>query len=146
MDRFATLARELLSSGRAGAIAIVGAAGEREQCGALLEVAAATPRVIDLIGQTSVGRLMALIERASLVVANDSAALHMAVAFQRPIVALFGPTKTALVGPYRRDRDVIQHLKSGDRFAHKDPRSAELMERISTSEVLDACITRLAAV
>lgn len=145
-DRFAALARELLASGRAAAIAIVGAAGEREQCAPLLELAQTAPRVVDLIGQTTVGRLMALIERAALVVANDSAALHMAVGFKRPIVALFGPTRTSLVGPYQRDRDVIQRLAPGDRLSHKDPRSAELMQRISTSLVLDACFARLAAV
>lgn len=58
--------------------------------------------------------------RAALVVANDSAALHMAVGFGRPLVALYGPTRAPLVGPYGRETDAIQHVQPEERFDHKD--------------------------
>ncbi len=58
--------------------------------------------------RTSVGQLMALIERTQLLLCNDSAALHIAVGLDRPVVALFGPTDPRKVGPYRRDDTVIQ--------------------------------------
>jgi ADP-heptose:LPS heptosyltransferase len=100
--------------------------------------------VIDRVGRTSVGELMALIERAALVVANDSAALHMAVGMQRPIVALFGPTRTERVGPYGREADVLQHVTVYDRRDHKDDRAGrELMERIAVDEVEEAVLSRL---
>jgi ADP-heptose:LPS heptosyltransferase len=67
-----------------------------------MELAAREPRVIDLVGKTTVGQLMALVQGASLVIANDSAALHMAVGFDRPSVGLFGPTRLELVGPYQK--------------------------------------------
>lgn len=58
--------------------------------------------------QTTVGQMMALIAHCRLLVCNDSAPLHMAVGFGRPIAAVFGPTDPKLVGPYRRLDTVIQ--------------------------------------
>jgi ADP-heptose:LPS heptosyltransferase len=100
--------------------------------------------VVDLVGVTSVGGLMAAVERAAIVVANDSAALHMAVGFDRPLVALFGPTRIDRVGPYGRAGDVIQKLQPGERLDHKDDRLGRgLMERITLEEVLDAAASRV---
>ncbi len=118
-------------------IVLVGAAGERDQCAPLLELAQRDDRIVDRIGATTVGGLMALIARSSLVIANDSAALHMAVGFDRPLVALYGPTRVDLVGPYQRQASVIQHLRPGDTLDHKHPTAGlELMKRITVDEVL----------
>ncbi|MCH2145006.1 MAG: glycosyltransferase family 9 protein [Phycisphaerales bacterium] len=61
---------------------------------------ASSLRVHVLAGKTTVGQLMAVIRGSRVVVASDSAALHMAVGFRRPMVALFGPTDPEEVGPY----------------------------------------------
>ncbi|XAM01372.1 glycosyltransferase family 9 protein [Phycisphaeraceae bacterium D3-23] len=61
-----------------------------------------------LLPATTVGQLMGLIQAAAAVVANDSAALHLAVGLGRPAVGIFGPTDPKLVGPYRRGDDVVQ--------------------------------------
>lgn len=142
--RFAELARQLLAS-TATSVVIVGSASERDQCGPLLDLATENSRVIDLIGATTVGRLLAIVERSALVVANDSAVLHMAVGFERPLVALYGPTSIDLVGPYQRRADVIQHLEPTDSFDHKDePTGRRMMDRISVDEVAAAAHARLA--
>jgi heptosyltransferase I len=143
-DRFALAAKLLLDSGEADAVVFTGGNAEREQCRPLLELAAENPRAIDLIGATSVGELMALVQGSALVIANDSAALHMAVGFQRPLVALYGPTRIDLVGPYRRESDVIQHLRTGDTLDHKNEAAGRaLMERISVDEVVAGALERL---
>jgi ADP-heptose:LPS heptosyltransferase len=87
---------------------------------------------------------MALIEHASFVVANDSAALHIAVGLDRPIVALFGPTRVNRVGPYGREADVLQVLQTRDRFDHKDASSRLMMERIEVQSVWDRCTAAMA--
>ncbi|GJM19135.1 MAG: lipopolysaccharide heptosyltransferase I [Phycisphaeraceae bacterium] len=143
VDRFAELARRLLDAG-VPKIVVVGAASERAQCRPVLDLAAGSPQVTDRVGSTSIAQLMALISRAKLVVANDSAALHMAVGFDRPTVALFGPTDVSRVGPYRREADVIQHVTPGDPIDHKTDANGALMARISVDEVFDACMARLA--
>ena len=142
-DRFTELARRLLARG-ADRVVLVGGPGEQDQIASLLGWASHDPRAVNLVGETSIARLMAVIERAALVVANDSAALHMAVGFDRPLVGLFGPTRIGLVGPYRRRRDVIQHTRPADRFDHKvGTLGLAMMRRITISEVLDACTERL---
>ena len=139
IERFAALAERLSEH---APVMVVGGPNERPQCEPLLRV----PGVIDRVGCTTVGGLMAIIERARLVIANDSAALHMAVGFDRPCVALFGPTRTELVGPYGRDSDVIQHAATGDSFDHKNERTGRaMMERLSVDEVHRAALDRLTA-
>jgi len=145
-QRFAEAATAVLGSGLASWVVLVGSASEREQCQPLTELARREPRIVDLIGQTDVGRLMAVIEQSSLVVANDSAALHMAVGFDRPLVALYGPTRTELVGPYRRESDVIHGAPMSSNLSHKDEDSgARAMASIQTSAVIEAALARLAA-
>ncbi|MEM7629819.1 MAG: glycosyltransferase family 9 protein [Planctomycetota bacterium] len=142
-ERFTEVARELLGRGLAERVVLVGGPGERAQTRALCALAKLDERVTDLIGETSIARLMAIVSRARLVVANDSATLHMGVGFDRPCVALYGPTDVDLVGPYARETDVIQHLRPGDTLDHKDARQVSLMQRISPVEVLAACEERL---
>ncbi|MBX3323361.1 MAG: glycosyltransferase family 9 protein [Phycisphaeraceae bacterium] len=142
IERFAALAERLLRESDEP-ITIIGAPGEEAQCGALTALAAREPRVTNLVGRTSIGQTMAIIERSVLVAACDSAALHMAVGFDRPIVALYGPTEVSRVGPYRREGDVIQHVTPGDKLDHKRAANVALMERIEVDEVLAACRARL---
>lgn len=144
-DRFAAAARAMLDRRLVERVVIVGAPGERDQCPACLSLSAEHPRVTDRVGSTSVGMLMALISRSALVLANDSAAVHMAVGFDKPIVALYGPTDVGRVGPYRREADVIQHRQPDDRLDHKDDANAAMMERITTEEVIAAAEQRLTA-
>jgi len=141
-DRFAELARRLLERG-VPRVVIVGSPSERDQCRSLLELASDDPRVTDRVGSTTIAQLMALVARAKLVVANDSAALHMAVGFDRPTVALYGPTDVARVGPYRREEDVIQHVSPGDPIDHKTDGNVALMERITVDQVFAASVDRL---
>lgn len=51
-------------------------------------------------GRTSIKELGALLERADLVVANDTGPMHLAVAMKSNVIALFGPTSPELTGPY----------------------------------------------
>ena len=143
-ERFNALARAVLAQRLVERVVIVGGPGERDQCEPLLELAGQDPRVVDLVGRTSVAQLMGIIERAALVVANDSAAVHIAVGFDRPLVALYGPTRIDLVGPYRREHDVIQAVAPRHGNEHKDERAgAAAMGAIPLERVVLACEQRL---
>lgn len=146
-ERFAELATRLLedATGRLDGVVLVGGPNESEQVPRLVELGEGEPRVSDIIGGTSIARLMAVIEAATLVVANDSAALHMAVGFDRPIVALFGPTRVELVGPYQREADVIcgDGGPGENAYDHKDPANRAAMEGISVDDVLRMSLARL---
>ncbi len=71
-------------------------------------VAELAPTAIDLSGRTTLRQLVALLERASLVIANDSGPMHIAAALGRPLVTLFGPTNPVRTGPYKRLDSVVQ--------------------------------------
>ena len=66
------------------------------------------PGAADLIGKTSLKQLVALLEKASLVVANDSGPMHVASALNRPLTVPFGPTNPARTGPYGRPDCVLR--------------------------------------
>jgi ADP-heptose:LPS heptosyltransferase len=51
--------------------------------------------------------MKAVLERSGLLVANDSAALHLGVGLGLPVVGIYGPTDPAEVGPYRRPESVV---------------------------------------
>jgi lipopolysaccharide heptosyltransferase I len=73
-------------------------------CGGPGDAAAAAqiPGAINLVGRTTLRQTIALLERAELVIANDSGPMHIACALGRPLVALYGPTSPVLTGPYGR--------------------------------------------
>jgi len=57
-------------------------------------------RPVIAAGKTSLKQLGALLERANLVVANDTGPMHIASAVGTKTIALFGPTSPRLTGPY----------------------------------------------
>lgn len=59
-------------------------------------------------GKTSLRQLVAVLERAALVVANDSGPMHIASALGRPLVTPFGPTNAVKTGPYGRMDSVVR--------------------------------------
>ncbi|MCK4871253.1 MAG: glycosyltransferase family 9 protein [Phycisphaerales bacterium] len=137
-DRFAETIDWMLQHGLPHVL-IVGAKSERTQCQSILDQAEqSSGRIVDLMGKTSVGELMALIAGSSCVLANDSAALHIAVGFDRPIVALFGATDPRRVGPYGRLDDVVRASTGCCSISHKDEYAARrLMEEIHVKTVIE---------
>jgi heptosyltransferase-2 len=76
-----------------GPLVIVGGPGDRTEA---LALATADPaRIRVAAGALSLPETAALIARARVVVTNDSVALHLATALNRPAVAIFGPTVPA---------------------------------------------------
>jgi ADP-heptose:LPS heptosyltransferase len=88
-DRFSQVAR-LLS--RHVPVVVVGSRSEREL---LAGFADAGERVVSLVGETSVPEMAAAIEASSLVVTNNSAAMHLADAVRTPVAALYSGTDLA---------------------------------------------------
>jgi lipopolysaccharide heptosyltransferase I len=85
----------------------------------------------------SVGQLIALTRRASLVIAGDTGPLHLAAALERPVVALFGPTDPARNGPYGTRSRVLRHASSRkDHTRHAE--TEEGLMQITVDEVAGA--------
>ncbi len=95
-------------------------------------------KALNLCAQTTLTQLAELLRRATLVVTNDSAIMHMASYLNIPIVAIFGPTDPKKYGPWSSQNFVVQKRifcspceKSGCRYHH------ECMNDIQPSEILN---------
>jgi heptosyltransferase I len=102
-DAFAEVARHFLQAGFA--VILIGSEREAPVCA---QVAALAPGVVNLAGETTLSELAALVRRATICLTNDSGPMHLAVALERPVVSVFGPTDPIWIGPYRREAAVLQ--------------------------------------
>jgi lipopolysaccharide heptosyltransferase I len=102
-ERFAEVARHFLARG--WRVLLIGSERERPVCA---RVAAAAPGTVDLCGETTLPELAALVRRSAGCITNDSGPMHMAVALDRPVVSIFGPTDALWIGPYGRPDAVLR--------------------------------------
>lgn len=70
-----------------------------------------TPQIIDLCGKTNLRESYAVLERAACLVTNDSSPMHMGVAADIPVVAVFCSTIPAFGFSPRGPRDIVLEVK-----------------------------------
>jgi heptosyltransferase-2 len=78
---------------------LVGAAADRDTARAIESSLAAGSRAVNLVGRTSLGQLVGVIDRCLAFVSNDSGAMHVAAALDVPLTAMFGPTDERVTAP-----------------------------------------------
>ncbi len=64
---------------------------------------------LNLCARTTLGEVMALIERCQCFVTNDSGLMHIGAALQVPMVAVFGSTDPIATGPRSRNARIVRH-------------------------------------
>lgn len=97
-DRYAAIARVAMHQHGLKVI-LTGGRSELERRYADEMRRLAGSEVIDLIGQTSLKQLLALIERALAVLAPDSGPVHMATTVGTPAIGLYATSNPARTGP-----------------------------------------------
>ncbi len=110
----------------------------------------ATTPVLNLVAQTSLQGLVALIQRASLVIAPDSGPVHFANAVDTPVIGLFATSNVHRTGPYKWQQWVVNRypdaaktymdksvdqLSWGERVRH--PHAMELIETQDVISMID---------
>jgi ADP-heptose:LPS heptosyltransferase len=136
-ERFAAVARRLAAQGHD--VRITGGPAEAELARSVA-VAAGLPEAAVLAGRTSSLELAAVIAAARVVICGDTGVAHLATAYRRPSVVLFGPVSPALWGPPPRPQHVVLwhgevHDGTGDPWGTElDPALA----RITVEEVTAA--------
>ena len=104
-ERFAATIDELQAKHDIRCV-LLGGPDETARCE---QIAAACRNVpINLAGQTSLRTMAAVLAKADAVLCHDSGAMHVAVALDRRVICLVGPTNPARTGPYRRPDDVVR--------------------------------------
>jgi heptosyltransferase-2 len=96
-SHFAELANTIRQTHPDAQIVLLGSPKDREVCE---EIVAQAPHAKNLAGATSLDDAIALIAAANAMVSNDSGLLHIASAFNRPVVAIYGPTDPGHAPPF----------------------------------------------
>ena len=108
--------------------------------------------VIDLSGQTSLGRFVSLLSRLQLVICNDGGPLHLAVSQRVKTVSIFGPVDPSVYGPYPSsspDHRVVYRESLPCRPCYHQfklppcPYERACLTMIEPGEVIEACETVL---
>jgi ADP-heptose:LPS heptosyltransferase len=121
------------------AVFLTGATGES---GSLRALAAGIEGVHVVAGEFDVAGTAAILAGAECVVAPDTGILHLAAALDRPVIGLYAPTFSALVGPRSGNAIpiVIQKPRTCDPCVEKQcpftPRNC--MDQITSEEVFTA--------
>jgi len=105
-EKFAEVGKVLLNNYDSMKIIIVGSIAD-EYIAARVKEMIRSDNVFNLAGKTTLKQLAALLERASLIITNDTGTLHLASAMHCPTVAIFGPTNPYRYGPIGTKNIVI---------------------------------------
>jgi len=133
LERFVEVGKSLSEHGR---IVILGAAGDAARAAQLAEL---LPGSVNRAGQTTLAEFMAELETASLVISNDSGAMHLASALGVPTVAIFGSTEPALTGPLGTRTAILRHhVPCSPCFLRECPLDFACMNSITPAMVLAA--------
>lgn len=146
-ERFAELADQLIN-GRGWSVLMVGSKADRVACEDIIRRMPKTGtrinRLIDFSGKSDIPTLAGLLSQATVVVSNDSGAMHLAGAVGAKVIAIFGPTNEARTSPLSAGADapapvVITHdVFCRPCMLRECPIDHRCMRRISAAQVLNA--------
>ncbi|MCF6336551.1 MAG: glycosyltransferase family 9 protein [Gammaproteobacteria bacterium] len=108
--------------------------------------ALAKRKPVNLIGQTNLKQLLAIIQRASVLISPDSGPAHMATTVGTPVIGLYVTSNPQRTGPYLSQQWVVNKYPEAlqaemgktidDVSWGKRVRSAEAMERVLVADVI----------
>jgi heptosyltransferase-2 len=135
-ERFAAVADEL--NKRWGVKVIITGGPDERAIGDEI-AAAAKVKCLNLAGRTSVRQLMALIKRCDFFITNDSGPMHIAAAFEVPLVAIFGPTDFTTTSPFSKKSKVVSRdVECAPCLLRKCPTDHRCMKGVAVEEVVAA--------
>jgi len=104
-ERFAALADRLIESRRK--VLLIGSKDELDVSQDVVRRMQNHPVV--LTGKTSLDQITAVLDRADLIVTNDTGPAHIGAALGRPTIVIFGPTNPLTTRPFAPDAEVLRH-------------------------------------
>jgi len=146
-ERFAEVTERLCCTIRESreqqvSVVIFGAKGE-ERLGQ--EIAARlSSRSLVLSGATTIRELMAAVKRCAVLLTNDTGPMHIASAFQVPVVAIFGPTDWRTTSPFGSAHAIVrQPVDCAPCLLRECPIDHRCMTRVSVDQVYEAAVKQL---
>ena len=97
-----------------------------------------------LIGKTSLRQLAAIVAQSDLVIAPDSAIVHIASALQTPVIGLYAATNAERSGPYRYlDQCVNRYPEALEKYYRKSINDVRWGKHIKKSKAMELISTQL---
>jgi heptosyltransferase-2 len=103
-DRFAAVCRHIASDNTA--IVLIGGKEDEALCREVMQ-SAQVKNIFSAAGKLSLLQSAELIRRCKVLISNDSAPMHIAVAVETPVVAIFGATIPGFGFAPRGHRDIV---------------------------------------
>jgi len=104
-ERFAALADHLIDSRRR--VLLIGSKDEVDVSEDVVRRMRNQPVV--LTGKTSLDQITAVLDRADLIVTNDTGPAHIGAALGRPTIVIFGPTNPLTTRPFSPEAEILRH-------------------------------------
>lgn len=109
---------------------------EREYGAAILRAAHTQP--VNLIGQTNLKQLLALLGRATVLISPDSGPVHMATAAGTPVIGLYAATNPDRAGPFLSQHwRVNRYPEAMQKFNRLDAETAPWGTRVRDPGAMD---------
>ncbi|WP_174483998.1 glycosyltransferase family 9 protein [methanotrophic endosymbiont of Bathymodiolus puteoserpentis (Logatchev)] len=104
--------------------------------GAEIQSQLASP-CLNLIGQTSLKQLAAILEHVKLLISPDTGPLHLANAVATSVVGLYAVTRPEYIGPYNQLQNCINiYARSAQQFMHKPAEQLPWQKKIPSLEAI----------
>jgi len=107
LENYVTLGRQIQDSYKGIRFILIGTDREKKLA-KKFQKSLGDKDVVNLTGKTSINEMGEVIRRSRIVIAPDSAPLHMAAAFKRPAIGLFGPTRADRHAPPNPKQTLFQ--------------------------------------
>jgi heptosyltransferase-2 len=104
-ESYATLADRLIESKRC--VLLIGSKDETDVSEDVTRRMQQQPIV--LTGKTTLDQIIAVLDRADLIVTNDTGPAHIGAALGRPTIVIFGPTNPLTTRPFAPEAVVLRH-------------------------------------
>jgi len=149
IENFSALCIQLINKGYQ--VVLTGGPSEKElHYGEGISKLCKSPRLKNLIGETSLKQLYALISEVDLVIAPDSGPIHMANSAATPCIGLYASSNPQRTGPYHQQHLVVnKYPEAVKNFLNKEVsdikwgqrvRNAEVMSLITVDDVLNKIV------
>ena len=125
-------------------VVIFGAQGE-ERLGQEIAARLSSQSLV-LSGATTIRELMAAVKRCAMLLTNDTGPMHIASAFQVPVVAIFGPTDWRTTSPFGSAHAIVrQPVDCAPCLLRECPIDHRCMTRVTVDQVYEASLSSLSS-
>lgn len=105
VEYYAKLAELLIEADYA--VVLAGGPADKPLGEKIVELTKGNKEIFDLIGNTSLKELAVLIRDGVFFISGDTGPLHMASAYGKPLISMYGPTKPERTGPYGNPKATV---------------------------------------